>query len=418
MLNLITYKNNLRTLLFIPSFYGAVTWGIWLILYTAELMNLDECSILAMVIYLIVELAFVLSIYVSLPHYRNYFEITRERTNLAGADTGNSPGLAMFLLVLHLVGFMGLVLYVVEFAKNLGGISGFFLALVNEAYAIRWEAETSASVGTQLSYFGWIAISLTVYYIVRKKVSSYWLAVAVVQFLGNLLFIDRTRPLWIIFTTLLIILPAARELSLNRISRWMIFSIIAAFMLFWAVAEWTGKTGYKGIYESSVLPGITQDFYVYGVSGFAYFNQVLQSNESPTYTPERILYPLFTFLSRFGVTGAPPSQILEFYDVPFSTNVGTFLEPFYRDGGLLFVLIGILIYSFGLDLAGLFVLNSGKPLALYAWANICFTSFIGFFTPKIASFPVWLFVVLGFSVICLGYMSAGPVHRQRKIGGQ
>lgn len=413
------FQITIKSLFFIPSFYGAITWGTWLVLYFMKLIPLDECSSEAMIIYLFVELAFVLSIYVLLPHYTNYLENIRERTALVATDTGRSPGLATILLALHTIGFMGLGLYVIEFSKNLGGISGFFFALVNEAYAIRWEAETSASVGTQLSYFGWIAISLTVYYIVRKKVSAYWLVVAFVQFLGNLLFIDRTRPLWIIFTSLLIILPAARELNLKRIFRWVLFSTIAAFIIFWAVAEWTGKTGYKTNYESTVLPGISQDFYVYGVSGFAYFNKILQSNEFPTYTPERILYPLFTFLSRFGVTGAPPSQVLEFYDVPFSTNVGTFLEPFYRDGGILFVVFGILMYSFGLDLVGLFVLNSGKSLALYTWANICFISFIGFFTPKISSFPVWLFVALGFSVIFLDYMGgAGPVQRQREMGNQ
>lgn len=408
-------QSTFKSLFFIPSFYGALSWGVWLVLYSMDLMLLDECSVLAMSLYLIVEFMFVLSVFVSLPHYRNYVETSRERTLFAGVTQGVRPGLAIALLALHSAGFIGLMLYVIKFSKNLGGLSGFVFALFSQAYAIRWETETSASVGTQLSYFGWIAISLTVYFVVRRKLPKSWLLLAFMQFLGNLLYIDRTRPLWIIFTSLLIILPAARELNMKRIARWMVLSTFVAFIIFWAVAEWTGKTGYKGTYESSVLPGITKDIYVYGVSGFAYFNKLLQSNEELSYAPVRTIYPVLTFFSRAGVTRTPPSQVLEFYDVPFSTNVGTFLEPFFRDGGVLFVLCGIIIYSFGLNLAGLYFLNSSNPLAIYAWSNLCFTCFMGFFTPKIASFPVWLFLGLGIAGICFKYIGSCSPPYEKEI---
>jgi oligosaccharide repeat unit polymerase len=391
------FSNNTKHLFFIPSFYGAMTWGIWLLLYMMKLIRVDNCSNAAMGIFLFVEAMFILSAFVSLPYYTNII-ITKEDGSPADAEssTGCRFSIKAVILLLHVIGFLGLVQYIIEFSKNLGGITGFFLALVNEAYAIRWEAETSTSIGTQLSYFGWIAIGLTVYQFAKKKISGYWLIPAFAQFLGNLMFIDRTRPTWILFTCLLMILPAMEKLNIKRIFRWTISSLVLTITLFWLVAEWTGKTSSEGQYEDSLLPGITQEIYVYGVSGFAYFNKMLESNEQISYKPERFFYPLLKSLARLGLASEPPSQILEFYDVPFSTNVGTFLEPFYRDGGLVFVLCGVIFYSFGFDTIGMLLLKSKKPLAIYAWSNLCFTTFIGFFTPKISSLPIWLFTTIGF----------------------
>jgi len=397
-----TLRTSAKVLFFIPSFYGAAAWGIWLTLYLMKLVSLDDCGVVALGIFLLVEVFFLLSTFVSLPCYRQaLISIEARPATEAPAVPGRLSGTRAGLYLLHGIGFLGLVQYVNEFSKNLGGITGFLLTLVSEAYAIRWEAETSASIGTQLSYFGWIAIALTVYQYSRKKVSGYWLVTAFVQYLGNFLFIDRTRPFWILFTSMIIILPAVRSLDIKRIARWSAGSCLVALLFFWLIAEWTGKTAYEGKYEKSVLPGISQEIYAYGVSGFAYFNRMLENNEQLSYMPERSLYPALKFLTRFGISAEPPRQILDFYDVPFSTNVGSFLEPYYRDGGLLFVLCGIIIYSFGIDALALRLLNSGNPLATYAWANLCFVTAMCFYNPMVNFFPTWLFTGLGILGICV-----------------
>src|SRR5439155_17556648 len=100
-----------------------------------------------------------------------------------------------------------------------------------------------------------------------------------------------------------------------------------------------------------------------------------------------------------GIVPSPPSQINEYFSMPFTTNVGTFLEPFYRDGGFTFAFAAILVHSFGLDWLGLALLRSGRRLALFAWANLCFVTFISFFTPKITGFPTWLFTGLAIAAI-------------------
>ena len=50
-----------------------------------------------------------------------------------------------------------------------------------------------------------------------------------------------------------------------------------------------------------------------------------------------------------GLATEPPPQILPVLDIPFPANVATFLEPLYSDGGLVFVLSGILVATFGVD---------------------------------------------------------------------
>lgn len=389
-----TAYSDLRCLFLIPSFYGAMTWGVWLVLYVVKLVRMDDPGSAAMSVFLFAEALFILSVYVSFPYYRHsmqaiFADPVKERQE-------STAGIKTTILLLHFVGFIGVTKYVFDVSRNLGGIAGFLLALVNEAYAIRWANETTSSIGTQLTYVGWVAIALTVYQLKRRRISAYWLIPAFFQLIGNLLYIDRTRPFWILFTSILMILPVVKTLHPARLFRFAVGSTFIAVMIFWAVAEWTGKTSFEGKFEDSVLPGISQEIYVYGVSGFAYFNRMLEGNEQVSSAPERFLYPLTRMLAKLGFASEPPSQVIDFYDVPFSTNLGTFLEPFYRDGGLLFVLCGIIIYSFGIDFAAHFFLKQNTPMALFVWTNLCFTSLIGFAVPKLSSFPVWLFAIIGF----------------------
>jgi oligosaccharide repeat unit polymerase len=384
-------QNRYKNLFLIPSFYGSLTWAAWLFLYSIDLIRLNKCSVEAMAIFIFVEIMFIFATFVFLPFYKENPTRYKKSTKSKAA-----------LLLLHAVGFTGIAIYVYDFSLNMWGLSGFLFALQNEAAAIRMESLLTTSLGWQVTYFGWIATALTVYHYVCKRISGYWLVLAAMQYLGNFLFIDRTRPFWILLTSILLILPAARDLQLKRIVKWAVSSTLMGVMLFWAVAEWTGKTAWEGKYGDTILPGIAQEFIFYGVGGFGYFNDILQRDENISYIPERIFYPLFKFLAKLELVEDPPSQILEFHEIPYLTNVGTFLEPVYRDGGLLYLLLGIVFFSFGLNLAGYYFLKSGQPLAIYAWANLCFASLMAFFTSHLTTFPVWLFVGLGIISMIFG----------------
>jgi oligosaccharide repeat unit polymerase len=280
----------------------------------------------------------------------------------------------------------------------MGGYTIFIVNIMGSPYQIRWEAEITRSIGTQISYIGWIAIALTMLWIHQKKITRWWMIPVLFQFTGNLFFIDRTRPIWILFTTILILFSIAQHITTAKIIKIAIATLAGAGVVFIALAIWIGKEVEQGSFGNTILPPNLQGIYVYGTSGFAYFDHIIKVEHNFYYTPDRIIYPLMQVTSKIGLTNPPPSQIIDFYEVPFSTNVGTFLEPFYRDGGLVLSIFGMMIYSFVFDGLALWYLNQRNIFADYAWTNICFASFICFFTPKMASVPLWLFCGLGLAM--------------------
>ncbi len=389
----------LATLLLMPSVHGAVAWGAWLALYQLRLIAWDPAPPLADMLYLLVLAFYVISTATWYSSYRAW----RERhdmdlvADVAGPDAVPDPRL--YLGFLHALGLFGWVVYTRDFATALGGLPRFGELLVGASWMIRRQAEVTSSVGTQLSYFGWIAIALTWFEYRRGRIGREWLAVAAAQFAANFLYIARTGPITILFTTGLLALVAApgrytRRLAFRVVALGAVFAIV-----FTVIATWIGKVAVEGQYQASPLPLWGQNLYYYGTSGFAYFSQLIDAQEPIAYVPERALYPALKALSAVGLAAPPPSQIVDWFAPPFPTNVGTFLEPFYRDGGLVFAFAAIVVHSLGLDFVGLGLLRSGRPLALFAWANICFVTFISFFTPKITGFPTWLFTGLALAAV-------------------
>jgi hypothetical protein len=93
--------------------------------------------------------------------------------------------------------------------------------------------------------------------------------------------------------------------------------------------------------------------------------------------------------------------VLEFFSVPILTNVGTFLEPFYQDGGRLFLIFGILIHTLLFDRIALFLMKRISIFSVISIATLCFINFIAFFVPKVTSASSWfifrnLCVILSF----------------------
>jgi hypothetical protein len=404
--------STLRVALLIPSFYGAATWALWLGLYELRLIAWEPTSPGATAIFLGVLLVFGASFVTAFRPYLNWYSQRHAPPALSVPEPPTINRWA-YVAVLHLVGFIGLALYIRQMAAAFGGLPSLVEVFALSSYAIRWQSEVTGSVGTQLSYFGWVAIALTFQQYRAGSDTRWWLAIALAQFLGNLIYIDRTRPVWMLFTTMLVIL-AARDRVKAGIATMVRVALAASVFVgvFFAVAAWVGKVVSEGQYGASPLPPFAQNVYAYGTGGFAYFNRLLDTQEAITYVPERVLYPAFKAFAGLGLTSAPPSQINAFFYVPFPTNVGTFLEPFYRDGGCLFLILGIILQTFGLDLVGYALLRSGRPTATFAWANVCFVAFIGFFTPKITNLPVWLFTFLGI-ISALGQISMAPDQRDR-----
>src|SRR5436190_14428202 len=349
-------RGGLSTLLLMPSFYGGVLWVFWLLLYDLRLIAWDSSPLLADVVFLIVPAFYIVSTIMWYDSYRRWHrakevEMLREHANSAHR-------LFLLLATLHAIGFLGIALYVRAFASALGGIQAFAQLLVGGSAFIRRETELTSSFGTQLSYLGWVAIGLTVFEYRRGRLGTWWLLVSGVQFMANLLYIDRTRPFTIVFTSAMLILLATPPSETRRIVvRASVFGLILG-AIFMVVAAWIGKVAIEGQYGASILPLWAQTFYSYGTQGFAYCSHMLQAHETITYAPQRALYPALKALAALHLTPSPPSQLNDYYSVPFPANVGTFLEPFYHDGGMGFAFVAIALHSFGLDWLGLAFLRT------------------------------------------------------------
>lgn len=399
---------DLRYLLLMPSFYGAVTWLPWLVLYWMRLLPWNETSALAMTLYAGMALAFLASIVVFSSRYR---VLAR-----AGSETRHvSTAKRMLLLAAHALGFIGIVKYVSDFGRAFGGVQGFALLLQNSPHLIRLEQMEQSSAGTQLAYFGWIAVNVTALWVHENRLSRWWLLPSILQFIGNLLFINRMRPIWMLFVTACTLIPATRKVTIGRLTKTLGLAAACAGALFVALGVWIGKISTeRKLEEASALPVSMQSLYYYGTSGFAYFDDILRRDPTPAVelVPKRLAYPLIKALNALELADEPPAQILEFRDLPYSTNVGTVLEPFYRDGGLVYTLLGICFASFVMDFLALILWRTKGVLANVAAANLCFASLLAFFAAKITTFPLWFACGLGLSAI------AGEVLRRPRIPGR
>ena len=384
----------LGTLLLMPSFQGGLAWAFWLAMYEARLLAWDPAPPLANALYVLALAFYALSTVTWYSKYRAWRDLNDAELLYDRKARRTAPEARLYLGILHALGFLGWALYTRDFAAALGGLPTFAQLLLGASWMIRRQAEVTSSVGTQLSYFGWIAIALTCYEYWRGRVSRLWLAVAALQFLANFLYIARTGPTTILFTTGMLALIAVPVAKTKALALRVVGLAVVLGIIFLVIASWTGKVALQGQYGATILPLWAQNLYFYGTGSFGYFSHLVDVQEPIAYVPERALYPALKALAAVGIVPSPPSQINEYFSMPFTTNVGTFLEPFYRDGGFTFAFAAILVHSFGLDWLGLALLRSGRRLALFAWANLCFVTFISFFTPKLTGFPTWLFTAL------------------------
>jgi hypothetical protein len=140
--------------------------------------------------------------------------------------------------------------------------------------------------------------------------------------------------------------------------------------------------------------GVIDNLFSYVTGAYGYIDTLLVEDNSKDMVPIRSGYWIAKILELLGFNFQIPDQILDFRYVPFLTNVGTFIEPIYSDGGLLFVLIFIPIIVVGLDKLALVMYRQSTYLGLFFWGNIVFCSLISFFVPKFNQMPIWLFLAI------------------------
>ena len=309
----------------------------------------------------------------------------------------------LLLIVSTIIGGIGLALYVRDFSSFFGGVGSFFSTLTESSLSVRGAAQDVESAGFQVSYLSWIAIYVAIFSIKEERVHfllKLFLAImTLLYFAMNLTFVDRTRPTWIFFVCALSFFLSrdARELRIAKV----FYAIMGPILFFFAFALISGK------YTED--EGIVNNFVHYVIGGFSYLDSMISNDSARNYSAVKTFLPLSKTLEYFGLIEGVPSEVLDFRPVPFLTNVGTFLEPLYADGGIWMVLIFLPIMVFSLDGFALSLFRMQTVMSRFIWSNIVFTFVIGFFVPKYNSTAAYVFL----AVFLLDWLIRLPHRRTR-----
>ncbi len=368
----------------IPSAYGVLIWTLLLLAGNLGLVTVHISS-LAFLIFLYTTACFGLSSFIM---YGLFKSIDIKGIGTAVSFTKFDKIVFFGVTVL---GFAGLFIYVRDFSSFLGGFTSFFLAFWNEPLLIRALASEESSIGFQLSYFSWLSIFYCILILARdknlfarSKIIIY--SILILQFFLNLMFIDRTRPV-ILFLSGFLIYLVLRARSFKNPLKYVFYVFAGPLIIFFVQAIFTEK------YDKD--EGLIANFLVYVFGGFGYFSAAI-NDVNPDYSLVRTFYPLAKVLNAMGWSFDIPSQVLDFKQVPFPTNVGTFLEPLLADGGLLYIFFGTPIVIFLLDIASYISLQSKTALGIFVWSSLVLVSIFSFFVPKYNAAYIYLFLAIFF----------------------
>lgn len=394
-------------ILLIPSAYGLIAWALVLLLIILgpiELNTMSNQGIFICAYTILVLILATLKYKGSLKLFNNDKSFYVKKIDL------------LLFFVFSFIGIFSLISYGGNISNYYGGYNQSIQLYSENALAIRGDVENFSTIDVQLSYFSWAAIFWGLM-IVRNgnfKVGflAFVLIIIFIQFIMNLAFIDRTRPIWIVFVCMIGWFFCKNiNININKKIQNSIIIFSAPVLIFLIFANFTNK--------------VNEDFGLFGtmtayvVSGVAYIdNAAVQPFDSPNYTPVRTVMPISKTFEFLNLIQDVPNNVLENRSVPFETNVGTIHEPYFSDGGLPFIILFFPIVVMALNSLAQKAFLRRDLAGLFMWANCCFVMAISFFVPKFNSLPFYLFVII---FLIVGIVSGRPsrlsVAHLRSNGG-
>lgn len=385
-----------RHFLFIPSFHLLITFSIAYFFYIIDIISWEQPPLELHYWCIITILCAFLS---TATHAKRYSKVINSQSFSNSIKASFQSGILTksFVIACMLIGVIGIVKYILDYSNYLGTFGIFYSVFLEDTGQLRSLAENVDSSGTQLSYFSWIAAFIITAQIGGKQLGKKWWWLVVIIILLNSIFLDRTRPFWLIFTCALIFfIVTFNQYSRKQIITFILSGCIFLVGIFILIGFLLGKGSSDSAYTKFNLPTFVQPIFLYLTSSFAYLGRLIENNLPYSYTPERITYPLQKILAGFHFADRPPSQILDFFSLPLLTNVGTFLEPFFQDGGRVFLVIAIILHTFVFDKIALRLMSNLSIAAIIIISTLCFINFIGFFVPKIAATATWFIILFSF----------------------
>jgi oligosaccharide repeat unit polymerase len=379
----------------IPSAYALAAWGAILFLFYVSPLPTYPLSGRGVLVISFTLLVFCVSIFL------NYNAASHSMKN--DRPIVPASGDATFFIITSVIGVFGLIKYIMDFSAFLGGFDGFVKRFFETALDIRAAGAEQTSLGFQLSYFSWMSIFFGMFIVLRKDIGfyikSFVLAITLSEFAMNLTFIDRTHPMTIVVVSFLgyLLKDGIKNIKFS------LFAILAVmpFAIFLSFAIFSKK------FDQSA--GVLNNMYIYLLGGITFLDSLVSDQDVYIkYIPERIFYPvarayeLLLGNNDFNQYRAP-SLIIEFRYNPFSTNVGTVIEPFYSDGGLIFVFFMFPLFVIFSDYFAIWFLRQKTVLGTFMWANIVYAALLSFFVSRWNNAYLYLYLAIWiFSRILMG----------------
>lgn len=388
----VSRPSGLNWIFCIPSFWGGVSWTLTALLYIFGPIDWRPPGITGILVLVVMALSFFTSFIAFAPSFKKLIESNKKK----------SPEINLFFLIfLHLVGLGGAILFVFDLQNSDQLNDTFLFLLVNDPLAIRKASLEGIERGIYLNYLGWFASVLTGLRVTNQSRGRvFLLSLVLVQFIFSLVFLNKTRPIAIIILTIFGILVSLRhKVTLRHIFRYLICIGLVFSLIFVA---WSARTGKVWSQSTNLHPAV-ETLFLYLTVGYPYLLHIVETEPGGDYVPVRVLRPFFTLSSIFFHTKPPPSSILPFYEIPFATNVGTALEPFYRDGGMVGLCIGFLALSAITDFLALIALTHGRVAGYCFTIILLLSSASSFFAPKMNAGPVFLFMAIFFISKIISY---------------
>lgn len=389
-----------KSLFLVPSTYGLLGWLIAIFFIAIDPVGMQPLTWNGYFIIAYTLFVYAVMTYMFQPSFAK--QMRADRVRVRGMDMP-------IFAASSVLGLYGLLSYVNAVTGHFGGFANLAFTLGNSALDIRANAEEFAGVAIQFTYFSWLSIFIGALIAgSRRHFALRALVVGIIlfEFFLNLFFVDRTRPVWILFTAALGIIAARGivNVKINRNAAYLLAAPALIFVVFsYAVGKFNEDFGIFGTMSAYIM------------SGIGYIDDLAASQMWIDYDPVRTFLPIAKAFEPFGLVRNVPSNVLMDRFIPFPTNVGTIHEPYFSDGGMIYLVIFFPLLVIFTNFVAWVGLKTHRAVGLFVWAHCVFSLMISFFVPKFNTTPFY-FVMFVFLAFMMTYKPEQRASRRQKHG--
>lgn len=385
-----------------PSFYSFLGFTIPFFLYCLMLVKWNTPSLVSIIIF---------SSFSLLNGISYYFYNRKMNQRIKSISRLKKKKSLVDIFSLYFCATIGMAGYIFYYKDLIATfqIKWLIIFITHGARQIRlYEPE---GVSTQLTYFGWIACCLISFYLSSKKISRYWIYYIVASVIMSLGYVDRVKPISILFFSTFgylsgLLLNNYKKIKLYRVAKIVIIVLSIGLLIYIGIALSLDKIS-GNRYGETILPATIANIYIYLTGGFAYFDNIIGSNFIGTGF-YMFFYPLFKFFSMFHIFGYDSffKENLPFLSLPMiKINVATGLEPIYSSFGLIGLVFFCIMYPFGADKLAIYLVTLQSDFKIVVMATIAWTSLFLFFTLRITSTPFYFIMIFSILTMILNFLS-------------